>query len=336
MLPDRVGNRCIHVGCGTCGCSKYHILGVPRTISLDALRTTMKRLALEWHPDKCRTAAWRAAHPDVTADQCTAEFQRLREAFEQVEPHIAAKQQSVPPHACSLPLIDAAKSGKLSRVQELLHGHEPGAALHSLDEGGMDALSWACRLGHQEIVAVLLEAKRQALSCAGDDGASFTSPIDASGPSAALSTTALAVDSVPTLWAAAAGGDASIVSMVLSHAGSAGGTASAVNEKERLLGVLCLSCLRLCLRLCLLAHVPPCPCASLPMYAHVPPCRCGRHCSEEMRGAQVPERCVLLPLFAIVCHACVLFTGALASLVSTCTQATLVCTLPQIEGMRTW
>lgn len=241
--------RCVHLGSGTCGCSKYQILGVPRAVSLDVLRATMKRLQLEWHPDRSRTAAWRAAHPGISVEQCTAEFQRLQEAFSQVELQVAARREGAQDCApCSLPLIDAAKNGHCSLVRELL-GDEPSAQLHSLDEGGMDALSWACRLGHQEIASVLLEAKqREAKHRADGHGGTANAATsrlirasDASGsPSstAALSSTALAIDAVPALWAAAASGDASIVSMVLSqaHGGGTVDMAAAVNEKESLLG----------------------------------------------------------------------------------------------------
>ena len=61
------------------------------------------------------------------------------------------------------------------------------------------------------------------------------------GAKAVLSTTGLATQAVPKLWAAAAGGDVAIIDMVLGQEksrGSSQAVAVALNEKEAMLGKL--------------------------------------------------------------------------------------------------
>ena len=51
--------------------------------------------------------------------------------------------------AVHLPLHDAVKSGEAEQVREWLEGvGERSADVFVLDDGGMDALAWACRRGH--------------------------------------------------------------------------------------------------------------------------------------------------------------------------------------------
>ena len=231
-------DRCTHIG-SVCSCSKYRILGVPMTVSPQGLKDAMKKLSLEWHPDRSGTAAWKAAHPGVSVDECSEEFKRIRRAFESLEPLVGARRGVAEHRSLRFPLIDACKSADVNAVKEIVSSFGPQSAeLHALDEGGMDALGWACRLGHQDIVRVLLEY------CADHDAPQTnTSPTPLEpGCDSQITTTALAVEAVPALWAAAAGGDADIVSMLLTPerqqtiTKSSDAIKASINEKETLLG----------------------------------------------------------------------------------------------------
>eukprot|EP00966_Prymnesium_polylepis_P118333 2736016-Prymnesium_polylepis.2 len=85
--------------------------------------------------------------------------------------------------APSQPLIDASKSGDVDAVRRLLTQLSE-LDICTLDEDGLDALAWACRRGHHEVVDVLL---------AHADAAGAT---DAAS---AVTTTALDVERCPPL-----------------------------------------------------------------------------------------------------------------------------------------
>ena len=238
--------RCNHIGTERCGCSKYHVLGVRASITEHELRDALKRLTLEWHPDRTLTAAWQEAHPGVTTAAAAEEFKKIRRAYEQLVPLVALRSGgghgNAAPADAPHPLIDAVKAGPLAAVRDLLDAiGDEAAAVTALDAGGMDALSWACRLGRTQIVELLLERRHQLQaeseslpSGGGGGGTMYAGSPDST--ESHISSTALALETVPSLWAAAAGGDGAIVSMLLgSHAAAGRQVAMAVNEQEPLL-----------------------------------------------------------------------------------------------------
>ena len=65
--------RCPHIGDPHCACSKFRILGLPSIKATPHdLQEAMKRLSLEWHPDRTRSATWQEKHRGVTMEMATA------------------------------------------------------------------------------------------------------------------------------------------------------------------------------------------------------------------------------------------------------------------------
>ena len=54
-------------------------LGVDRDISADDLKSVYRRLAIKWHPDKCK---------DVPREEATAKFQTISRAYKCLEAYI--------------------------------------------------------------------------------------------------------------------------------------------------------------------------------------------------------------------------------------------------------
>ena len=240
--PSSTDPRCPHVGQPTCGCSKYRILGLSAAhLSVVGLREALRKLSLEWHPDRTATENWRSAHPGIGVHEATEEFKRIRSAYEALMPIAEARERGGARAAASIPLHEAVKSGDIMRVKSLVERFADSAELFALDDGGMDALGWACRRGHGEIVSLLLPLWR-AQEAERFDAASAP-PVDGGG-SLPLSSTAIACESVPTLWAAAAGGNAEVVSLMMTPNMATGGRSNKegvrggcdVNAKEPMLG----------------------------------------------------------------------------------------------------
>ena len=229
--------RCPHVGDMRCGCSKYRILGVPANVSAVELRDSFKALSLEWHPDRTASADWRAAHQGVTTEAAAEEFKKVRRAYEQLRARVEHRgPRGCPSAGAPSALIAATKANDIQRVRSLLaEMGSDDAELHALDEDGMDALAWACRARAHDLVELLLAAGQTGGPAQrGERDGATEEPT--SGAATSLTTTALALDAVPALWAAAAGGSAEVVSMVLAADGDRRRVAHAVNAKEPLLG----------------------------------------------------------------------------------------------------
>ncbi len=232
--PD-ARRACTHVG--ACGCSKYAVLGLTPPVSLVTLRETFKSLSLIWHPDRTSSEAWRRSHPGLGASDAAERFKKIRAAYEALLPLV---EGVVLPR--SRPLIEAVKAKDGVALRSLLEAIGPDAAeLAELDEGGMDALGWACRIGDTAAVDLLLRA------CASEAAEAEAAPPRDGAPSAAVAATpactaiAAEVERVPSLIAAAAGGSADVVSLLLERKAGGGGdgggrVARALAQKESMLG----------------------------------------------------------------------------------------------------
>ena len=161
---DTKATRCPHIGQHNCGCSKFRILGLPSIKATQHdLQEAMKRLSLEWHPDRTRSATWMENHRGVTIEMATEEFKKIRAAFEELGPVMAGRHQDGPGGgggSSKNELIDAIKSGSIDAVRDTLAAWTKADdhQLHGLDNGGMDALTWACRLGRMDMVDALIAA----------------------------------------------------------------------------------------------------------------------------------------------------------------------------------
>ena len=159
-------STCLHTT--ACGCSKFQILGVSRLAETAEIRAAFKRQSLEWHPDRTLTEAWRAQHPGISTAQAAERFKNIRAAFEALLT-LAERRESGGGQAivAAQPLIAAAKKGDLAAVKRLL-AELSGLEVGALDDDGLDALAWACRRGHREIVEALLAHTEVAMAPTGE------------------------------------------------------------------------------------------------------------------------------------------------------------------------
>ena len=191
---------CPHLG--ACDCSRFRVLGVAPSASPGQIREAFKALSLRFHPDR-RPAG-------LTVAQATEKFAVVRAAYDvlmrRAEQRGASSAAATGCTPLDDPLLAAARDGDVEAVRARLASGDDDAALDSLDEDGMDALAWACRRGHTEVIAELLRHHQRHGEARGDDA-------DRS----------LVVERTPPLVAAAASGSAAAVELLLGKGGGGGG-----------------------------------------------------------------------------------------------------------------